>query len=67
MCGWQCYSQVNIISKLDSMPNIYKIKTVVQQVCAIDYIVSKYTFLLIDQFVKRQNYLIDEDISIELG
>ena len=45
------------------MPNISKIEKVVQQVCAIDYLVSKYTFLLINQFIQRQNFLIDEDIS----
>ena len=45
------------------MPNIYVIEKVVQQVCAIDYRVSKYTFLLINQFIQRENFLIDEDIS----
>ena len=45
------------------MPNISMVKKVVQQICAIDYFVSKYTFLLINQFVQRQNFLIDEDIS----
>ena len=45
------------------MPNFSMIEKVVQQVSAIDYIVSKYTFLLINQFVLRQNFLIDEDIA----
>ena len=31
------------------MPSISKVKKVVQQVCAIDYLVSKYTFLLISE------------------
>ena len=48
---------------LDLMPNISMIEKVVQQICAIDYLVSKYTILLINQFVQRQNFLIDEDIS----
>ena len=39
------------------------IEKVIQQVCAIDYLVSKYEFLLINWFVYRQNVLIDEDIS----
>ena len=56
-------SQVTNISKLDLMPNISMIKKVVQQVCDIDYLVSKYTFLLINQFIQRQNPLIHEDIS----
>ena len=51
------------ISKLDLMPNISVIEKVAQQACAIDYLVSKYTFLLINQFIQRQNLLIDEDIS----
>ena len=51
------------ISKLDLMPNITMIEKVVQQLCNIDYLVSKYTFLLINQFILRQNLLIDEDIS----
>ena len=38
------------------------IEEVVQQECAIDYLVSKYTFL-INQFIQRQIFLIDEDIS----
>ena len=33
-------------------------------ICAIDHIVSKYTVLLINQFVQRQIFLIDEDITI---
>ena len=45
------------------MRNISMFEKVVQQVCAIDYLVSKYTFLLINQFIQRQNFLIDEDIS----
>ena len=45
------------------MPNISIIAKVVQKVCAIDYLLSKYTFLLINPFVQRQNFLIDEDIS----
>ena len=45
------------------MPNISMIEKVVQQVCAIDYHVIKYTFLLINQFIQRQNLFIDEDIS----
>ena len=44
------------------MPNITMIEKVDLQVCAIDYLVSKYTFLLINQFVLRQNFLIDEDM-----
>ena len=43
--------------------NISMIKKVVQQVCAIDYLVTRYTFLLINQFVQRQFFLSDEDIS----
>ena len=45
------------------MPNFSMIEKVVQQVWAIDYLVSKYTFLLINQFVQIQKFLIDEDIS----
>ena len=45
------------------MPNISMIEKVVQQICAIDHLVRKYTFLLINQYVQRQNFLIDEDIS----
>ena len=55
--------QVTNISKLDLMPDISMIEKVVQQECAIDYLVSKYTFMLINQFMPRQNFLIDEDIS----
>ena len=36
---------------------------VVQQECAIDYLVSKYTILLINQFIQRQIFFSDEDIS----
>ena len=39
------------------------IEKVVQQECAIDNLVSKYTFLLINQFIQRENFLIDEDTS----
>ena len=39
------------------------IEKVVQQVSAIDYLVSKYSFLLINKFVQRQDFLIAEDIS----
>ena len=56
-------SQVTIISKLDLMPNISMIEKVVQQVCTVDYIVSKYTFLLINQSVYRPDFFIEEDIS----
>ena len=45
------------------MPNISLIEKVVQQECAINYLESKYTFLLINQFIQRQIFLIDEDIS----
>ena len=45
------------------MPNISMIEKFVQQDCAIDYLVSKYTFLLINQFIQMQNLLIAEDIS----
>ena len=45
------------------MPNISMIEKVVQLVCAIYYLVNKYTILLINQFLQRQNILIDEDIS----
>ena len=45
------------------MPNISMIEKVVQQVCAIDYLVSKYTFLLMNQFIQRQNFVIYEDIT----
>ena len=48
---------------LDLMPNISMIEKVVQQVCAVDYLVSKHRFLLINKFIQRQNFLIDEDIS----
>ena len=57
------YSQVIIISKSDLMPNISIIEKVNQQVAAIDYLVSKYTLLLVNQFVERQNFLVDKDIS----
>ena len=57
------YPQVTNVSKLDLMPNISMIEKVVQQVYAIDYLVSKYTFLLINQFIQWQNFLFDEDIS----
>ena len=56
-------SQVTNISKLDLMPNISMIEKVVQQECAIDYLISKYYFLLINQFIQRYFFLIDEDIS----
>ena len=42
------HSQVTIISKFDLMTNICTIKKVVKQVCAIDYLGSKYAFLLIN-------------------
>ena len=45
------------------MPDISMIEKVIQQKCAIDYLVSKYTFLFINLFIQRQNFLIDEDIS----
>ena len=45
------------------MSKISMIQKVVQQVCAIDYLVSKYIFLLMNQFIQMQNFLIDEDIS----
>ena len=45
------------------MPGISMIEKVVQQECVINYLVSKYTFLLINQFVQRQHFLIDEDIA----
>ena len=47
------------------MPNISMIEKVVQQVCAVDYTLyaSTYTFLFINQFIQRQNFLIDEDMS----
>ena len=61
-CGIQWYPQVTNIFKLDLMPNFSMIEKVVQQECAIDYLVSKYTFLLINQFIQRQNIVIDEDI-----
>ena len=44
------------------MPNISMIEKVVPEVCAIDYLVSKNT-LLVNKFIQRQNFLIDEDIS----
>ena len=45
------------------MPNFSMIEKVVHQKCAIDNLVSKYTFLLINQFIQRQIFLIYEDIS----
>ena len=48
--------QVTTISKLDLMPNFSMIEKVVQQVCSIDYLVSKYTLLLINQFIQRQSF-----------
>ena len=39
------------------------IEKVVQQVCAIDYLVSKYTFLLINQFIQKKIFFIDVNIS----
>ena len=48
------------------MPNISMAEKVVQRVCAIYYLVSKYTFLLFNHFVKRQIILIDEDIFVQL-
>ena len=41
----------HLISKLDLMPYISMIEKVIQQICAIDYLVNKYTFLLFNQFV----------------
>ena len=61
-CCIQWYPQVTNISKLYLMPNFSMIEKVVQQECAIDYLVSKYTFLLINQFIQRQIFLIYEDI-----
>ena len=49
-CCIQWYPQVTNISKLDLMPNFSMIEKVTQQECGIDYFVSKYTFLLINQF-----------------
>ena len=54
------------ISKLDLVPNISMIEKVVQQICAIDYLVSKYTFLLINQFVQRQIFWLMK-ISLKWG
>ena len=51
-CCLQWYPHVTNISKLDLMPNFSMIEKVVQQECAIDYLVSKYTFLLINQFIQ---------------
>ena len=31
---------------------------VTKQVCAIDHFIDKYSFLLINQFIKRENFLI---------
>ena len=45
------------------MPNISMIEKAVQQICAIDYLVHENSFLLINQFVQRQIFLIDKDIS----
>ena len=46
------------------MPDISMIEKVIQQECAIDYVVSKYTYLLINQFIQRQNFLINEDFKL---
>ena len=35
---------------------------VIKQVCAIDHFIGKYSFLLINQFIKRVNFLIKENI-----
>ena len=51
-CCIQRYPQVANISKLDLMPNFYMSEKVFQQECAIDYLVSKYTFMLINQFIQ---------------
>ena len=48
------------------MPNISMVKKVIQQVCAIDYIVSKHTFLLINQFIWGKNIWLMK-ISLEWG
>ena len=37
-------------------------ENVTKQVCAIDHIIGKYSFLLINQFIKRENCLIYENI-----
>ena len=33
-------------------------ENVTKQVCAIDHFIGKYSFLLFNQFVKRENFLI---------
>ena len=38
------------------MPNISMIEKVVQQERAIDYLVSKYAFLLTNQFIQKQKF-----------
>ena len=37
-------------------------ENVAKQVCAIDHFIGKYSFLLINQFVQRKNFLILEYI-----
>ena len=62
-CCIQWYPQVTNISKLGFMSNFSMIEKVVQHECDIDNLVSKYTLLLINQLIQRQNFFIDEDIS----
>ena len=45
------------------MPNISMIDKVVQQVYGIDYVVSKYTFLFINQCIHRQTFLIHDQTN----
>ena len=33
-------------------------ENVTKQVCAIDHFIGKYSFLLINQFIKNENFLI---------
>ena len=36
-------------------------ENVTKQVCAIDYFIGKYSFLLINQFIRRENFLINQN------
>ena len=39
-------------------------ENVTKQVCAIDHFIGKYSFLFINQFIKRENFLIYENILL---
>ena len=39
-------------------------ENVTKQLCAIDHFIGKYSFLLINQFINRENFLILKNIPL---